>query len=422
MSMRSLFLVALGLIGPIGLGQSDTQSARTELDKDRKLKRGAEMRLMTTTLDKAQQRAVVGEIEHLVREIDALESKDNGQTRSRADQRVQDFMAKVNMPISGGDVLGALEQGVLVSSDFKKTADGIADPFVTTLETYDKLAGAITGNQKPEKPTTPYSIDSFAARVDQAADILVGLPLNPDVDASKYSVSLSQLASCVTQDSSLDTLHSYASAMDTAIGEAQSNVDYLNKFRQAVAQLNSAAQTFSKAAAIAASTPDLDWTEYFSSAWWDLDQHLAPAIAHLDNAAAKQISQITNNINRLKLQADNLRSNLQLLKPNWCILGGSWSGQCIVDQFQFIKMASTLTLTNNGSQGGNFTMDGKPMGVQSVSISGKVNLTVTFGLPGVPARTEQGSFDSTYQHFTGKTLIPGSPGLTSTCRLAGSGY
>lgn len=206
------------------------------------------------------------------------------------------------------------------------------EPFDVTLDTYDKLADAIVSHQNPSRPITPYSIDGFAAQVEQAAQSLSGLPLNPDVDSSQYSVSLSQLASCVTQDSALMTLHNYVDAMDRAVNEASSNLTHLAGLRQAIAQLNALAQTFSKAAAIGASAPELDWTEYFSSIWWDLDQHLSPAIAHLDNAASDKIAKITSNMSRMKLEADNLRSNLQLLKPNWCILGGRWSGQCVSDQ------------------------------------------------------------------------------------------
>jgi hypothetical protein len=142
----------------------------------------------------------------------------------------------------------------------------------------------------------------------------------------------------------------------------------------------------------------------------------------LDNAASQQIRKITDNMNRIKMQADNLRANLELLKPNWCILGGTWSGQCVNDQFSFIKAPASLVLTNNAVQGGTFTYGGQAMDTKTVAISNKTTLTLTFGIPSIAARTLQGNFDSQYRSFQGKMTIPGSPGLTSSCQMSGSGH
>jgi hypothetical protein len=389
-----LFLAAVAAMGAPAQAPKGDQSSgsRNELLRERAVN---EVKLLNEPLTATERKSLIQNIQNL--------SKTLARTNGMA-------------PPDGPPILPVLMNAIQISSDFKHTADEIATPFDATLETYDKLAQAVTGGEKPPKPTTPYSIDGFAAQIETAAETLDVATAAPVIDASQYSVSLQQLASCVTQDGALSTLHSYADAMDQAIASAQTNLDYLNALRQTVSQLNSDAQIFAKAAAIGASTPDLDWLGYFSSAWWDLDQHLSPAIAHLNNAVTKQIQSITTNKQRIETQDANLKSNLQLLQPNWCILGGNWSGQSVMDQFG-LKAQASLSLTNNGTQDGTFTYNNTPMQPRSVSLTGRVNLTVTLG-----GSTLQGTFDSKYQQFVGKLIFPGSPGLTSTVRLTGSGY
>ncbi len=327
--MRRVFrsLAVLLLITLVAFGQSkktdNLQQDKTRLEKDKQAKVVDERRLVTKDLSKAEMQTLLREIQHLNDEINSSSPGGSG-TATSANLAFRESLVNATTFDAPSDVLAALERGMLIAADFKKTADEVKEPFDTTLETYDKLAETIIGEQKPDKPATPYSIDGFAAQVEQAAQTLAQLPLNPDVDPTQYSVSLAQLGSCVTQDSALTTLHAYADAMDRSVAEAAASLDYLTKLREGIAQLNSLAQAYTKAALIGVETPD--WTWYFSSTFWDLDGHLAPSIAHLDNAARERLAKITTNMNRTKLQADNLRANLQLLKPNWCILGGPGPG------------------------------------------------------------------------------------------------
>lgn len=399
--------------------QVSAQTSESAPENARKKLHSTERALLLKQQDKKNQAILLQQLLRLSRETEKQQKTAGAIAHSSLP--LANLHATASLFAASGDIYPALEQGILLNANFKAVANEISDPFDIILETYTKLADAIANNRNPEKPSTPYSIDGLAAQIDQASNTLASLPLNPVVDVTPYTVSLTELASCVTQDSAINKLHQYADAMDRAVAEAQANLDYLAKLRKAIIELNSTAQAFSKAAAIGASTPELDWTEYFSSAWWDLDQHLSPAIAHLDNTARSEIAQITTNMDRMQLQSENLKSNLQLLKPNWCILGGTWTGRCVIDQFGF-KMPASLSLTNSGTQGGALTLDGTIMSTQSVAISSKVNLTVTMGQAGVPPRIFQGAFDNTYQKFIGKLAIPDEPGLASSCILSGRGY
>ena len=240
----------------------DVEEAKKQLDKNRKSKIVDEQTLLNKNMTAAEQLVLLQDIKRLNAEIGALKSKMDPALSRSTEMRDPTELASSALP--------DLEEGISLSAEFQSIADEITGPLEQTLDTYNKLAGAITNRQDPPKPETPYSVDGFATQVQGAADKLAALPLNPDVDPTKYSVSLSQLASCVTQDSALSTLHLYANDMDEAVAKAKSNIDYLSKFRQDVAQLSSLTQAFSKAAAIGTSIPDLEWSGYFSSLWWDL--------------------------------------------------------------------------------------------------------------------------------------------------------
>jgi hypothetical protein len=316
--------------------------------------------------------------------------------------------------VPDGPPVSVLLDSIELPAHFRDYADQVTSPFEITLESYNKLAEAIAGNQDPPRPSSRYSIDGFAAQVQTAATATAAINPDPSLDAAQFAVSLDELASCLTQDESLQKLRAYVAAMDSAVAAAQTNLDYLNKLQQAISQLNADAQTFAHIAAVAASIPSLAWNDYFSSTWWDLDQHLAPAIAAWNSATQKQIQAITNNRNRIETQDSNLKGNLQILQPNWCILGGNWSGQSVVDQFG-IRTAAALALTRNGAQAGTFTYNNAAMPTRSINLAGRTNLTMVF-----PGATLQGSFNPQYTQFTGKLTFPGSPGLISTVQLSGA--
>lgn len=376
--------------------------------------------LLTKNLSRKDQQKLIKEIEQLNSQIAPFEM--SGRELGRMSDRLLQNQSPNPMKFASvATIVPEIEDGVLVSADFKKVLDEIKDPFETTLDDYNKLATALATNERPEKPTIPYSIDGLAAKFYEAADTIAAMRLAPEINPNDYSVSLTQLGSCVSQDSALKTLNDYVGEMDKAVSEAQSSIDYLDSIRQAIAQLSKGVTSFTDIAGRLANDPATDWDDYFSSLWWDLDQHLARGIAEFNTAVSGQISQIAKNKNNLKLQADNLRSNLTLLKPNWCIIGGSWTGRCTNDHYNFMGGPASLSLTNNGSQGGVYTFAGQAMPTQSISITGNVNLKLTFGAPGVPPRILQGTFDAGYHQFTGR-IIFSSPGLNMTCSLTGAGY
>src|SRR5258708_8894614 len=214
--------------------------------------------------------------------------------------------------------------------------------------------------------------------------------------------------------------------MDRAAAEGESTIRALNARLDAVKRFEDGAHKFAEIALRAADTPSFDWDAYFASTWWDLDQHLNPALANLRNVLNRQIKSVSKNVTALQGQSGRLRDNVRLLKPGECSLSGTWSRNCFLMGWE--NMPTTMTLTSGTSDSAAFTqhmnrirpdLDDIVARIYNAKISNYVNFTADgdshksiyspFSI--------SGTFNQQYESVTlvlKNKLLNGTPG---TCNL-----
>ena len=314
------------------------------------------------------------------------------------------------------DVINALRDGIEISKDFKEKADAFTEPMETLTDTYAELAEAVAGGKHPKKPTVPYSIDDLVSKVDNLASQIEAVPPPAIEDTSMYSVSIDMLLSCSTQDDAMARLHAYADGMDEVVNEGTVDIQYAQQYSTAVNAIYANLIRLNTAFGSLASGPALD--EFFTGKWQETNDAIS-AVSHLQNANKARIDRMNANIADMRTRANNLRSNLNLLPPNGCVLTGTWRGTCVM-AVSGIKSASTIVLNKSGyQQEGTFGFVGGSFPGASPKITNKHTLTFPFGKNNMGALS--GTFDNQFAHFNGNVAINGPFRASYSCTLSGSG-
>jgi hypothetical protein len=317
-----------------------------------------------------------------------------------------------------GDIITALDKGVLLSADVKSKIDQFTDPLKELSDSYSALGDAVAEGNHPAKPAAPYSAEDLADRLTSAASTLNGMSLLPVLAPGNYGVSLDDLRSCSTQDATIARLHDYSAAFDVEVAKGADTVAFLNAYVAAILSVDHDIQNLVHIFGVAAASTPGELDGYFSLDHWQDLSKVDHSLTELLDVARGQLARVTANQAAIQTQADSLRSNLTLIHPGSCVLVGNWSGHCTLVGLG-LTSAGSLSMGDQAGQTATWTLVSTSIPANTVAVTGKTHLSMTMGHP-TPANF-QGDFNVQYTQFTG-TEFGGNVRVSYQCKFSGSGH
>ena len=239
----------------------------------------------------------------------------------------------------------------------------------------EKVKGVVKDIEENRKPSvTSNEWSNLAASYEEAARAFAALPLQPQLDDSRFSVSLDELRQCGARAATLERVRGYLQHLRSVSTTQAKTIAYNEQMlRRVDASKESLTYLIDVNAKLATATYPL-YNSLFAWNWFELDTSVRRSLGNLQSVLEKRKKRFDEVATALTLRISNLEGNLATLEGLQCGLAGNWSGTVTRTQKksgQSVQDSLGIVLRSaNGAWSGDAVIDGDTLAMDSLAVAG----------------------------------------------------